>query len=49
MKGEKILKANLNAKGMQIAVISDGSYDDYISLTVIAKYKSEDPAATIQN
>ena len=49
MKGEKILKANLNAKGMQIAVISDGSYDDYISLTDIAKYKSEDPAATIQN
>ena len=34
---------------MQIAVISDGSYDDYISLTDIAKYKSEDPAATIQN
>ncbi len=49
MKGEKILKANLNAKGMQIAVISDGSYDDYISLTDITKYKSEDPAATIQN
>ncbi len=49
MKGEKILKANLNAKGMQIAVISDRSYDDYISLTDIAKYKSEDPAATIQN
>ena len=34
---------------MQISVVSDGSYDDYISLTDIAKYKSEDPAATIQN
>lgn len=29
--------------------MSDGSYDDYISLTDIAKYKSEDSAATIQN
>lgn len=34
---------------MQISVVSDGSYDDDISLTDIAKYKSEDPAATIQN
>lgn len=34
---------------MQISVVSDGSYDDYLSLTDIAKYKSEDPAATIQN
>ena len=49
MKEEKVLKAKINAKGMQISVVSDGSYDDYISLTDIAKYKSEDPAATIQN
>ena len=49
MKDERVLKAKINAKGMQISVISDGSYDDYISLTDIAKYKSEDPAATIQN
>ncbi|PXX78147.1 KilA-N domain-containing protein [Dielma fastidiosa] len=49
MKEEKVLKAKLSAKGMQISVVSDGSYDDYISLTDIAKYKSEDPAATIQN
>lgn len=46
MKAEKVLKAKINAKGMQISVVSDGSYDDYISLTDIAKYKSEDPAAT---
>lgn len=49
MKEEKVLKAKISAKGMQISVVSDGSYDDYISLTDIAKYKSEDPAATIQN
>ncbi|MDD3251686.1 MAG: KilA-N domain-containing protein [Lachnospiraceae bacterium] len=49
MKEEKVLKAKINAKGVQISVVSDGSYDDYISLTDIAKYKSEDPAATIQN
>lgn len=49
MKEEKVLKAKITAKGMQISVVSDGSYDDYISLTDIAKYKSEDPAATIQN
>lgn len=41
MKGKKVLKAKLNAKGMQISVVSDGSYDDYITLTDIAKYKSE--------
>ena len=44
-----MLKAQINAKGMSISVVSDGSYDDYISLTDIAKYKSEDPAAAIQN
>ena len=49
MKEEKVLKAKIIAKGMQISVVSDGSYDDYLSLTDIEKYKSEDPAATIQN
>lgn len=49
MKEEKVLKAKINAKGMQISIVSDGSYDDFISLTDIARYKSEDPAATIQN
>ena len=48
-EGGKGLKSKISAKGMQISVVSDGSYDDYISLTDIAKYKSEDPAATIQN
>ena len=49
MGNEKMLKAQISAKGMQISVVSDGGYDDYISLTDIARYKSEDPAATIQN
>lgn len=49
IKEEKVLKAKINAKGMQISVVLDGSYDDYISSTDIAKYKSVDPAATIQN
>ena len=49
MENEKTLKAQIKAKGIQISVVSDGSYDDYISLTDIARYKSEDPSATIQN
>ena len=28
MKEEKVLKAKLSAKGMQISVVSDGSYED---------------------
>lgn len=49
MDTDKMLKAQISAKGMQISVVSDGGYDDYISLTHIAKYKSEDLAPTIQN
>lgn len=49
VENEKKLKAAISAKRMQISVVSGGGYDDFISLTDIAKYKSEDPAATIQN
>lgn len=49
MKNKDVLETKINAKGMQISIVSYGSYNDYISLTDIAKYKSEDPAATIQN
>ena len=50
MKDEKVLKAMINAKGMQITVVSDGNEDDYISLTDIAKYKNpEYPGYVIQN
>lgn len=43
------MKATIHAKGNEIAVISEGNENDYISLTDIAKYKSDDPTATIQN
>jgi hypothetical protein len=42
-------KATIEANGKQIAVISSGDANDFISLTDIAKYKSDDPTATIQN
>lgn len=45
----KKVKEYIHAKGTEIAVLSNGSTDDYISLTDIARYKSDDPAATIQN
>lgn len=45
----KKVKEYIHAKGTEIAVLSSGSTDDYISLTDIARYKSDDPSATIQN
>ncbi|MDI6915759.1 MAG: KilA-N domain-containing protein [Desulfitobacteriaceae bacterium] len=42
------LKATINAKGTEIAVFSTGN-DDYISLTDIAKYKSDEPNDVIRN
>jgi len=49
MSKDKILKATLNAKGTEIAVFSTGNQDDYISLTDIAKYKSDEPNDVIRN
>ena len=43
------MKAKIKAKEYEIEVWSDGKADDYISLTDIAKYKSDDSSATIQN
>ena len=43
------MKAKINANGQEITVISSGDENDYISLTDIAKYKSDDPTAAIQN
>ena len=48
MDGKK-MKAKIKAKEYEIEVWSDGKADDYISLTDIAKYKSDDSSATIQN
>lgn len=45
----KKFKDSIHAKGTDIAVLSSGDENDYISLTDIARYKSDDPAATIQN
>ena len=43
------MKETIIAKGTEIAVISGGDDNDYISLTDIAKYKSEDPNDVIKN
>lgn len=43
------MKATINANGQEITIISSGNENDYISLTDIARYKSDDPTATIQN
>ena len=44
------MKALINAKGMEITVISKGDQDDYISLTDIARYKNpEFPADVVKN
>ena len=45
----KEMNATLNAKGTAIRILSTGTDDDYISLTDIAKYKSNEPAAVISN
>jgi hypothetical protein len=43
------MKAIINAKGTEIAVISRKNEDDYISLTDIAKYKNRDDAFIVIN
>jgi len=43
------VKAKINAKGMEITVLSKGDLDDYISLTDIAKYKNKDDAFIVIN
>ena len=41
-------KATINAKGMDIAMFSSGQEHDFISLTDIARYNSDEPTAVIQ-
>ncbi len=43
------MKTSVNADGVQIAIITSESNSDYISITDIAKVKSDDPTAVIQN
>ncbi|MDO4271946.1 MAG: KilA-N domain-containing protein [Candidatus Saccharibacteria bacterium] len=49
MPKEKPVKETIIAAGTEISVLSYAHADDYISLTDIAKYRSDDPAAVIQN
>ena len=49
MKKEKCVKAEINADGRQVSILSLGRNNDYISLTDIARYKSDDPTDVIKN
>ncbi len=49
MPKDKNMKETSIAKGTEITVISGGDDNDYISLTDIAKYKSENPNDVIKN
>jgi len=42
-------KETIHAQGKEIALLSDGKQRDYISLTDIAKYKSDEPVFVIRN
>ena len=44
----KQVKSIINAKGLEISVLT-AAQADYISITDIARYKSDDPTAVIQN
>jgi len=47
---DKAFKGKITAKGTEIAVLSKGTPDDYISLTDIAKYKNAgEPFIVINN
>lgn len=46
---EKCVKAEINADGRQVSILSLGRNNDYISLTDIARYKSNDPNDVIKN
>jgi len=49
MGKEEILKATIKAKGKEISVFTKGDDIDYISITDIAKYKSDEPNDVIKN
>ena len=46
---EKNIKETIHAKGLDIEIYTTDFQNEYISLTDIAKYKSDEPAAVIQN
>ena len=45
----KVQKDILRAKGVSIGIYTEDFQNEYLSLTDIAKYKSDDPTAVIQN
>ncbi len=45
----KAVKEVIHAKGIDINIYTEDFQNEYISLTDIAKYKSDDPTAVIQN
>jgi hypothetical protein len=49
MAASKQYRDNIHAKGTEIAVLSSGDDNNYISLTDIAKYKSDAPDDVIKN
>lgn len=49
MPTSRKFRDSIQAKGTDIAVLSNGNSDDYISLTDIARYKSDAPDDVIKN
>ena len=45
----KIVKEMIHAKGIDIGIYTEDFQSEYISITDIARYKSDDPTAVIQN
>ena len=45
----KIVKETIHAKGLDIGIYTADFQNEFISLTDIARYKSDDPTAVIQN
>ena len=46
---EKTVKETIHAQGIEIGIYTTDFENEFISLTDIARYKSDDPAAVIQN
>lgn len=49
MATSKNFRDSIHAKGTEITVLSNGDSNDYISLTDIARYKSDSPNDVIKN
>ena len=46
---EKTVKETIHAQGIEIGIYTTDFENEFISLTDIARYKSDDPATVIQN